>query len=136
MPFWRRLFSLIKLLLAGLLLVYCLMLLVNNAQQQASVWFWPGRQETMSLVYLSLFCFFAGALVMLLTGATLWTYLSMRWKRARKLQESQDRRISETQRKASMLQTKPVRIVQPVPEPIHVQESPTTVDQARSDSVL
>jgi len=114
MSFWRKLLAVIKLLLAAAITVFCIMLLVNNAGQQTTVWYWPGKQETTSIVYLALFSFVAGGLVVFLAGASIWTYLSMRWKRARKMQATQDRHTSELHRKAGMLRQRTPAAVRPV----------------------
>jgi uncharacterized integral membrane protein len=106
MSIWRRILQTLKLLIAGLLVLYCIVLLVQNSQQ-ATVWYWPNKQQTMSVAYLALFAFFAGALVMFLAGATLWTLVGRRWKKRAKEHEEKARYLTEAHRKAAMLRQKP-----------------------------
>jgi len=113
---WLKIKVWTKVIAFALVLIYVVLFIINNSENQATLWFWFGRgkEVTTSVLKLVAITFFIGVLVAVLTRTTLRTIRQIQDLRGRQAAERrerelerQDRKLSDMETKASMLRSRP-----------------------------
>lgn len=124
--FWQKLGSRVRTGLLALLLLYILIFIIMNWNQQTRFWIWFGNERPTdepasghhlfellgwptgtTTLRLSFLAFVAGSIVTLLTQKTVRTYRNIRDSRQRTRQDRLVREVEEMKAKAAMLVMRP-----------------------------
>jgi hypothetical protein len=110
-----------KVILFGLVLVYITIFIVQNSENKATLWVWPGRDRPLetSVLKLVLVAFLLGVVGTLLVRTSFRTLRQIREVRDRSRSERMERELTDMKTKAGMLRSRPL-------------DSPTATDPATS----
>jgi uncharacterized integral membrane protein len=104
---WLKIKIWTKISLAALLLIYVLLFVAKNSNEQVKFWYWIGRNADTSVLLLAFYAFIAGAVVTILVSTTLKTVRQVREIRGRGRTDRIERDLADMKAKASMLRSKP-----------------------------
>jgi uncharacterized integral membrane protein len=98
-----------KVIAFGLVLVYVTVFIVQNSENKATLWVWPGRDRPLetSVLKLVLAAFLAGIVGTLLVRTLFRTLRQIRDVRDRNRNERLERELVDMKTKASMLRPRP-----------------------------
>ena len=107
-----------KVVAFGLVLVYVTVFIVQNSENKATLWVWPGRDRPLetSVLKLVLVAFLAGVVGTLLVRTLFRTLRQIRDVRDRSRTERMERELVDMKTRASMLRPRPTE-VETTPEP-------------------
>lgn len=119
-----------KVVAFGLVLVYVTVFIVQNSENKATLWVWPGRDRPLetSVLKLVLVAFLAGVVGTLLVRTLLRTVRQIRDVRDRNRTERMERELVDMKTKANMLRPRPSELETP-PEP-----APAPPPETREDA--
>jgi uncharacterized integral membrane protein len=133
---WLKIKVWTKVIAFALVLIYVVLFIINNSENQATLWFWFGRgkEVTTSVLKLVAITFFIGVLVAVLTRTTLRTIRQIQDLRGRQAAERKEREAeqrgrkkSEGGRKAAVLRSRPESAgaaTEPIDEHAHDERVP------------
>jgi uncharacterized integral membrane protein len=104
---WLKIKFWTKISFFGLLLIYILLFVYNNASNSVTFWFWIGKKPDTSVLLLVLYSFVAGVVVTILVSTTFKTLRQFRDLRHRGRTASLEREMADMRTKAAMLREKP-----------------------------
>ena len=104
---WLKIKIWTKLVIFTFLAFYILVFVIKNGDRQSQFWYWFGRDYNVPLLFLVLFAFLSGALVMILLSTTFRTIRQIQELRVRNRANKLEREVADMRAKAAMLQTKP-----------------------------
>jgi uncharacterized integral membrane protein len=98
-----------KVILFGLILVYVTVFIVQNSENKATLWVWPGRDRPLetSVLKLVLVAFLLGVVGTLLVRTSFRTLRQIREVRDRSRSERMERDLMDMKTKAGMLRSRP-----------------------------
>ena len=104
---WLKIKIWTKGLIFGALVIYTLVFLLKNSDENANIWYWFFKPKyTVSVLLLTFFAFLAGVLGTLLVRTTFTTIRQIREARARSRTDRLEREVADMKTKAAMLKTK------------------------------
>ena len=111
--FWLKLKIWTKVIVASAALIYAILFMVFNSENQATLWFFfgSGKQVTTSVLKLVLIAFASGALFVVLVRTTFKTLGQMKELKARKATEKREKEFAELKSKAGMLRPRHESVV-------------------------
>jgi hypothetical protein len=113
---WLKIKIWTKALIFGALVVYTLVFLLKNSDENANIWYWFFKPKyEVSVLLLTFFAFVAGVIGTLLVRTTFTTIRQIREARARSRTDRLEREVADMKSKAAMLKTK--SYAQPAPAP-------------------
>ena len=105
---WLKIKIWTKSLVFGALLIYTLVFLLKNSDENANIWYWFFKPKyTVSVLLLTFFAFLAGVLGTLLVRTTFTTLRQIRESRSRSRTDRLEREVADMKAKAAMLKTRP-----------------------------
>ena len=104
---WLKVKIWTKGLIFGALVVYVLVFLLKNSDENAHIWYWFFKSKyTVSVLLLTFFAFVAGVRGTPLVRTTLTTIRQIRVARTRSRTDRLEREVADMKAKAAMLKTK------------------------------
>lgn len=103
---WLKIKIWTKSLLAGALVLYALLFILNNSGQPVTFWYWFRREYQTSMLVLITVTFLAGIIGTLLVRTTFNTIRQIRDLRQRNRIARLEREQADMKAKAAMLQTR------------------------------
>lgn len=95
-----------KIILLGLVLLYTIIFVFANSDEQINVWLFPGTEPTVNVLIALLGAFILGSLLTILVRLVLNTLRQMRTASARDRTDRLEREIAEMRTKAATLRTR------------------------------
>src|SRR5688572_8998185 len=104
---WLKIKIWTKSLVFGALLIYTLVFLLKNSDENANIWYWFFKPKyQVSVLLLTFFAFTFGVIGTLLVRTTFATIRQIREARARSRTDRLEREVADMKVKAAMLKTK------------------------------
>jgi uncharacterized integral membrane protein len=103
---WLKIKIWTKISFAALLLIYVLIFVAKNSNEQVKFWFWIDKNADTSVLLLAFYAFIAGAVVAVLVSTTLKTVKQIREIRGRGRTDRIERDLADMKAKAAMLRPK------------------------------
>ena len=119
-----------KVIAVGLVLVYLTVFIVQNSENKATLWVWPGRDRPLetSVLKLVLVAFLGGVVGTLLVRTLFRTLRQIRDVRDRTRTERMERELVDMKTKAGMLRSRPTD-PEPASDPTPAPATGTREDQ-------
>ncbi len=104
---WLKIKIWTKALIFGALVIYTLVFLLKNSDENANIWYWFFKPKyEISVLLLTFFAFTFGVIGTLLVRTTFATIRQIRESRARSRTDRLEREVADMKTKAAMLKTK------------------------------
>lgn len=104
---WLKIKIWTKALIFGALVIYTLVFLLKNSEENANIWYWFFKPKyEVSVLLLTFFAFTFGVIGTLLVRTTFATIRQIREARARSRTDRLEREVADMKTKAAMLKTR------------------------------
>ena len=104
---WLKIKIWTKVAVFAIVAIYLLTFIFKNSDEPAKFWYWFWKPDVeTSILYFTLFTFFAGVLTTILVRMMFKTVHQVREMRNRSRTERLEREVADMKAKAAMLQTK------------------------------
>lgn len=103
---WLKIKVWTKVVLFGLLALYALIFLINNAGQEVHFWYWFGREPKLPALVVAVAAFITGVVGTILVRTTFKTISQVRELKSRSRTERMQREMDEMKTKAAALRTR------------------------------